>query len=184
MHRIAAVATLALIAGLAGCSGGAQSGESGATAGANAEPSETTAPETSTPAPEATTTTAQWASQIAPLKAKFEETEKDWEDSGCSVTAANDDVLCQAKLTIMSMDAQTIQISTESLTMPQATSYLGDPPSEIESLYTKTLEAANMAVADGKAVSCPGDDCVTTAFTFERSWDALGDALTMWEPYL
>lgn len=184
MHRIAAVATLALIAGLAGLAGCSTGGQSGTSGDGDATPSATSTPETSTSTPQDTTTAAQWASQIAPLKSKYEETTADWEDSGCSVDTVNDDVLCQAKLTIMNLDAQTIQISTESLTMPQATTYLGDPPSEIDSLYTKTLDAANATVVDGKAISCPGDECMSTALTFTRTWDDLGDALTMWDPYL
>jgi len=48
----------------------------------------------------------------------------------------------------------------------------------------ETTAAAETAYQSGEAVTCPGDECVSTAFQFSRDWDALGDALTKWDPYL
>ena len=179
MRRTAAALALIATAALAGCSGGGSSSAAQSTP----EPS-TPAVATTSPSASETTTPAQWASQIAPLKADYEDAQTAWDESQCSASTVSDDAVCSARLLTMTTTAKTIQITTSGWTMPAATTFIGEPPTEIKSIYAETTDAAETASQSGDAVSCPGDNCVSTAFQFSRDWDALGDALTKWDPCL
>ena len=179
MRRTAVALALITTAALAGCSGGGSSSAAQSTPEPSASVSETTAPAASE-----TTTPAQWASQVAPLKAAYEDAQSGWDEKQCSISTVADDALCTAQLLIWKLTAQRIQVTADGWTMPAATTFIGEPPTEIKSIYAETTAAAETAYQSGEAVTCPGDDCVSTAFQFSRDWDTLGDVLTKWDPYL
>lgn len=111
------------------------------------------------------------------MKADWEDSQGSWDDATCSAVASADAVDCQALLIAMGNRAAAISLTLQGLSERAV-------PSEMADLLSETAAAARTADDAGGAVECPGDQCVSTAFTFERAWDNLGGVLTEWEPYL
>ena len=129
-------------------------------------------------------TVEQWASEIAKLRANYNDIHTSWEDAICSASAVPDAPYCSACMVAMGFTAQTVQITLDGLQKETGPTYLGGVPAEIAPLLAETTAAAQVAAEASKAVACPGDNCVGTAFTFERAWDDLGTSLAGWDPYL
>lgn len=130
------------------------------------------------------TTTDQWASEIAKLRSSYDDAQASWDDATCSAMAVPDAPDCNAWMVTMGFVADTAQITLEGLQNEDGPKYLGESPEEIASLLAETTESATNASAAGQEVSCPGDACLSTAFEFERAWDALGQQFEGWGPYL
>jgi len=130
------------------------------------------------------TTVAQWASEIAKLRSSYDDMQESWDGATCSALAVPDAPDCSALMVAMGFTAQTIQITVDGLQEDTGPNYLGAAPDEIVALLAETTEAARASADASLAVSCPGADCVGTAFTFERTWGDLGTSLAGWEPYL
>lgn len=141
-----------------------------------------------TPTPEVgeanQTTVAQWASEIAKLRSSYDDMQESWDGATCSALAVPDAPDCSAWMVAMGFTAQAVQITLDGLQKETGPTYLGGVPAEIAPLLAETTAAAQVAAEASKAVACPGDNCVGTAFTFERAWDDLGTSLAGWDPYL
>ncbi len=131
-------------------------------------------------------TTAQWASAIAPIKKDWEETQKSWDDATCSAIAAGEGAAdCATLLATMQIQVATIHLKVSSLTKPDSSTYLGQPPTEVAAAYEALQEAASAAdIWESAPVHCPGKTCGRAAVEFESSWKDLGSALVAWEPWL
>jgi hypothetical protein len=136
------------------------------------------------PVEDDSTTTEQWASEIAKLRSSYDDAQASWDDATCSAMAVPDAPDCNAWMVTMGYVADTAQITLDGLQNEDGPTYLGTPPEEIASLLADTTESATNASAAGQEVSCPGDGCLSTAFEFEQAWDALGEQFAGWDPYL
>lgn len=163
------VAVLALTA----CSSGS--------AGVSSSPTETP-----TPTPTAAAASVnQWASAIAKLKQDYDNATSKWQGATCSSLAVADGAVdCLAMMTTMTYVAQTTQITLDGLQQKGGPTYLGGAPNEVSMLLKDTTAAAAAASSAGTELACPGDQCVTTSFQFERAWDDLGEQFAGWAPYL
>lgn len=139
----------------------------------------------SSPVPTPTTTSAQWASVIAPRWGSWTKNNLKWVSSGCEVRDArrgNED--CIRLLETMQDDVSEMHSKISSMADPEArTGYLGLPPVEIADAYedlTQAIEGARQYVP----FTCPGKKCLESALMFEIAWDSLGEAFTAWEPWL
>lgn len=179
MKALAVAATLLAVLGTASCG-------SGPSATPTAASTSTTEAATARPPTSAVdeATVAQWASEIAKLRSSYINMQESWDDAKCSALAVPDAPDCGALLVAMGFTAQTAQITLDGLQKESGPTYLGQPPSEIATLLTETTGAAEASADASLAVSCPGTECASTAFTFERTWGDLGTAFAGWEPYL
>lgn len=166
------VASLALLA-LAGC--------------ATTQPTSPTAGtlNSATASVEPTTTPAQWASVIAPLRASWTRDNIKWVASGCDAGDARDGITgCISLLRSMQNDVDTMHTTVKAMADPTArTGYLGDPPNEVAKAY-KDLDAAVRGAYQYVPFKCPAKKCAENALMFGLGWDMIGDALTAWEPWL
>lgn len=146
------------------------------------EPIETAEPAPAEPAA-GTATVEQWASQVAMLQVDFDDAQESWDSAACSSIAAAEAADCRAILVMMSLVAQTAEITLVGLSEEGGPTYFGEPPTEIAMLVADTAAAAVAASSVGQAIQCPGDQCIGTAFEFERAWGDLGAMYAGWAPY-
>jgi hypothetical protein len=124
---------------------------------------------------------------VAPLKADWEKSQKEWDEATCSSLAASDGAVdCAAMLTAMQIQAATINLEVGAMANPDAKAgYLGAPPDEVAKAYQELADAARAADTwESNPVECPGKECLGVAFEFERAWEDLGSAFAAWEPWI
>lgn len=130
-----------------------------------------------------------WASVVSEQEASLAEWKSKWDDQGCD-TAPVADVLCNVQGTTGYFEAQTVDITLHSASMPKAKSYIGPVPDRIKTLYSSTLDKSGAALAsatawkDACAAGHTGSgDCFTLRLDYSHAVDDLATKFAAWTPY-
>ncbi|MGF0118839.1 hypothetical protein ACQFYA_21300 [Promicromonospora sp. Marseille-Q5078] len=138
---------------------------------------------TATPA----ATTEAWAALVKKQSDAYDEMQALWDDGDCTAdTATGGDVACQTLLFSMGILGNVASVTFWDATLPEADSYMGEPPAEIADLVQETAAAADEVSGIGGEVDTAcfqGSDC-WQATDLENAWSALGDTYTGWDPYM
>jgi hypothetical protein len=130
-------------------------------------------------------TIGQYASVVAQYGQKVRDV---WAEQHSCLPGDRTDFPCTIGWLSLGATVQTFAISMQMAADPDADSWLGEPPAEIERLVAETLDAAS--VAQNAAEERTNDQCETGAECepAERAlWQSAGDLVSQidaWEPYL
>lgn len=145
---------------------------------------------TEEPEPEAETATVQqWASKIAEVEGGVRESVQDWEEEDClPVDLASGNWFCGMNMRGMSTNAQIVVLTIQGGTKEGVPAYIGEPPAEIATLVTETLDAAidaeDATAAAIESCDASADDCHVKAVNAVIAMGQLERKLDAWKPYL
>lgn len=168
MRRILVVGIAALALSACGSSGGADN---------------TTTPQpSSTSASPTTATVSQWASVVAAERdSQLEDLNKFSDDCLLAPVAGLGEATCGIQAITVGAIGETAR-----LTMSNARSSLGEPPSEIAALVSQH-EAAGASLSQASDVlpdTCPEEKCMDEWAALVEAVDEMTSALNAWQPYL
>lgn len=138
------------------------------------------------PVSEPETTPAQWAAGIAPVRADWARQNAMWATSGCGTPEfESGDPGCLSVLKTLLLTVEMMDDTVGGMDNPVTIDFVGKtPPAEIHKVYSRLVEALDIADRAQSDVDCPGDACAETAMLFILSWNDLEAPLTAWDPWV